>query len=473
MAAVHVDGAHRTDLMVLQALGLIGRLGTAQHESRARDIRAARKSFGIGLAALLRAGDLLYSGEHRSLLVEVFAARGIVAEHADWDAAPVGHVLASPALVASGAAVDDDRLQRLRQRVPVEDVPGSDDLLDAAALEALLLARGEAPLSFLAGGDVMLGGRTKTAIDAHGRDYPLLAVRPLLARAPIVMANLEGPFAARAQRADRQYSYKVRPRLARALAGAGVNVVSLANNHLVDCGSEGVIETLETLRDAGIAAVGAGMNERAAHEPVILPAGALRVGLLAYYWNRRCAATSMFPGSAMDPPAALEADISALRERADRIVVTFHWGVPYERVPSDDDRAKARFAIDCGADVVIGHHPHVVQQFEVHRGRPIFYSVGNFAFGSGNSGAEGCLVGIRFEEGITTATVYPLYVKNRDPRVDYQPKVLRGLGARRMLVRMARESGTHGELLHVDDHCGRLSLPRMNAGVSPRTGTHA
>jgi poly-gamma-glutamate capsule biosynthesis protein CapA/YwtB (metallophosphatase superfamily) len=200
----------------------------------------------------------------------------------------------------------------------------------------------------------------------------------------------------------------------------------------------------------------------------------MRVGLLAYYWNRRCAATPALPGSAMDPPEALEADLRALRRRVDRIVVTFHWGVPYERVPSDDDRAKARFAIDCGADVVIGHHPHVVQRFEVYRGRPIFYSIGNFAFGSGNSRAEGCLVGIRFEERMTTATVYPLYVKNRDPRVDYQPKLLRGLAARRMLVRLARESGQDGEQLHVDDHCGRLSLPWADAaGERPRTGTHA
>jgi poly-gamma-glutamate capsule biosynthesis protein CapA/YwtB (metallophosphatase superfamily) len=464
MAATHVDGAHRADLMVLQALVLIGGLGVASDESRAREIRSARASFGIGFAALLRAGDILFDGEHRALLGELFAARGIVAEEVEWD---IAHV-------ASRATADDDRLQRLRRRVPVEDVPGSDDLLDATALETLLRTRGSAPLSFLAGGDVMLGGRAKSAIDTHGRDYPLLAVRPLLARAPIVMANLEGPFAARAQRADRQYSYKVRPRLARALAGAGVNVVSLANNHLVDCGREGVVETLETLRDVGIAAVGAGMNKRAAHEPVILPAGALRVGLLAYYWNRRCAATSKLPGSAMDPPEALEADIRALRDRVDRIVVTFHWGVPYERVPSEDVRAKARFAIDCGADVVIGHHPHVVQRFEVHRGRPIFYSIGNFAFGSGNSRAEGCLVGIRFEERMTTATIYPLYVKNRDPRVDYQPKLLRGLAARRMLVRLARESGQHGELLHVDDHFGQLSLPRTDAaGATSRTGTHA
>src|SRR5438093_9934988 len=106
-----------------------------------------------------------------------------------------------------------------------------------------------------------------------------------------------------------------------------------------------------------------------------------RVRLVGYYWNRRCAATGYLPGVAIDSSEALEADIMRLREKVDRIVVTVHWGVPYQREPSEDDVAKARFAVDCGADVVIGHHSHIVQPFEVYRGRPIFYGVGNFAFG--------------------------------------------------------------------------------------------
>ena len=83
------------------------------------------------------------------------------------------------------------------------------------------------------------------------------------------------------------------------------------------------------------------------------------------------------------------------------------------------------------------HHPHVIGPCEIYRGRPIFYSVGNFAFGSGNSKAEGLLVGFRCEPGWLTVEVYPLYVKNRDPRVDYQPKVLRGLSAGRALRHLA------------------------------------
>src|SRR5262249_15091222 len=152
--------------------------------------------------------------------------------------------------------------------------------------------------------------------------------------------------------------------------GAGINVVTLANNHLLDCGREGVLETLQALAEASVAAIGAGVNKQAAHAPAILHAGSLRVGLLGYYWNRRTSARGPWRGSAMDPPAELEADLAALRGRVDRIVATFHWGVPYVREPSEADRVKARFAVDCGADIVIGHHPHIIQPFEIYRGRP-------------------------------------------------------------------------------------------------------
>ena len=161
----------------------------------------------------------------------------------------------------------------------------------------------------------------------------------------------------------------------------------------------------------------------------------------------------------MDRPEYLFADIVALRKQVDRVVVEFHWGIPYEREPLPEDREKARLAVDCGADVVIGHHPHVIQPMEVYRGCPIFYSVGNFTFGSGNSLAEGLMVGFRFEEEETEVQVYPLYVKNRDPRVNYQPKVLRGAAGRKTLQRLAEMSGENGRFLILETGRVVMRLP--------------
>ncbi|MDE2508621.1 MAG: CapA family protein [Planctomycetota bacterium] len=356
------------------------------------------------------------------------------------------------------AAPDDSWRSRLLQRVPPESIPETEDILIGKDLDEILSRRDEPRLSLLAAGDIMLGDRMRAPMAMHGADYPFDGVLPLLRRADIVFGNLEGPLARRATKADRTFSYRVRPESAASLSRAGINAVTLANNHLLDCGREGVLETLDALATANIAPVGAGRDRASAHQPAILQAGDLRVGLLAYYWNRRCAASDELPGSALDSVAELAADIGGLRERVDRIAVAFHWGVPYEREPADDVRVKARLAVDLGADAVIGHHPHVVQAFEIHRGRPIFYSVGNFAFGSGNSRGEGLLAGFRFESDLTFVYVYPIHVMNRDPRINYQPKVLRGDAASARLGSLQALSAAHGAALRLEDERGVIEL---------------
>lgn len=343
----------------------------------------------------------------------------------------------------TAVALDADVLTRFARHVSLEEIPPSEDIFAADELETWLARRAEPPLDLVVGGDVMLAGRTKPLLATHGHDYPFASVLPLLERAEIVMANLEGPLASRATRqaSERNFSYRVSPLTALSLADAGIRLLTLANNHLMDCGRAGVAETLEILRGANIRTIGAGLDDASAHEPAIFCTGNGTVGVLGYYWNRRCAATATRPGGAMDDLASLERDIPALRRLVDFVVVTSHWGVPYEREPAPDVRERARRAIELGADAVVAHHPHVIQPCEVYRGRPIFYSVGNFAFGSGNSKAEGLLVGFRAVASRLTVEVYPLYVKNRDPRVQYQPKVLRGGSARRALQKLIGPDG--------------------------------
>jgi len=355
------------------------------------------------------------------------------------------------------------QMQRLLKHVPARDIPSSEDLFPPEELEDYLDALHEPPLSVIAVGDTMIGERAAKTLAREGPDYAFLAVRPLLRQGPLVLANLEGPLARKSPRGDRRYSYKVDPDRASPLVRAGINILNLANNHALDCGSAGLVESLEALGLAGAAVTGAGLNQQAAHAPVIRQSGRWRVGFLGYYWNRRCAATPDRPGVAIARRPALQTDIASLRERVDRIVVTFHWGVPYERAPSEKNRQRARLTVECGADVVIGHHSHVIQPFEIHHGRPIFYSVGNFAFGSRNSRAEGLLLGIRFEETQTVVYLHPLYVKNRDPRVDYQPKVLRGAAAGSVLRALAEMSGAAGARMRVGDGRGTLTLPRTQA----------
>lgn len=435
------DGGKKCDLLVLKTLLLIGHFSPA---GSVPELRRARADYSTALGLLLQADEILFSAQHRESIVECFLRRRIV---------PTLQMRSS----RSVPAVEPDNILK---RIPPEEIPAGQDICSGAELESYLQEHNEPALSVLTVGDIMLGERTRGVIREQGPDYPFAGVLPVLRRSHIVFGNLEGPFAREAAKANRNFSYRVNPKLATALSRASVNVVTLANNHLMDCGGAGVLETLEALASAGVGAAGAAGNEEAAHRPVIRQAGRWRVGLLGYYWNRRTAATNEFPGSAMGTPEHLRADIGALRKQVDRVVVEFHWGVPYEREPLPEDREKARFAIDCGADVVVGHHPHVIQPMEVYHGCPIFYSVGNFTFGSGNSRAEGLMVGFRFEQRETEVQVYPIYVKNRDSRVNYQPKVLRGTAGRRILQRLAEMSGEFGSLLVLEATRATLRLPR-------------
>ena len=438
------SGARMTDLLVMKALTLIARDCTA-----GSDVKAARRQrvfYAGGFSKLLKADSVLFNGRFGTLITETFARRKIFAESE----------------MVSRRAVDMARIElpESLKRLPTEEIPVTADLLFGTQLASMIKERGLPEYSVIGVGDIMLGDRTREPIQKFGEDYPFAGVLPLLKRSAIVCGNLEGPFAHGADRQDRTFSYRVDPKLVYALKRANVNVVTLANNHLMDCGREGVLETFDALNNAGIHMIGAGRNEAAAHEPVVLDAGPLRVGILGYYWNRRCAATRDLPGSATDATDWLKADIESLRRHVDRIVTVFHWGVPYERIPHPDNQAKARLAVDLGADVVIGHHPHIVQPFEIYKDRPIFYSVGNFTFGSGNSKAEGLMVAARFEPQETIVDIYPIYVKNRDPRVNYQPKVLVGAAGRKTLQRLAAISGPNGKYLGTAGDIGQLRLQR-------------
>ena len=439
------DGGRRADLLVVKMLLLIA---ADSHESL--DFKATRRMrsrYGIALAKLIKADALLHAGCNRDWIAEVFARRKIVAAPLDGQLEP--------------EEAGSDQLPVRLRRVAAEHVPESRDILSGAELALRLETRAAADYSVIVAGDIMLGDRTRQSIREMGADYPFAGVVPLLARSSIVVGNLEGPFAREAEREDRRYSYRVNPRMASSLKRAGINVVTIANNHLMDCGRAGVIETIEALERAGVHVVGGGRNEYCAHEPVILDAGDMRIGILGYYWNKRCAATLDLPGGAVDTEDYLRADIAALRERVDRIVVTFHWGVPYERTPQREDREKARLAINLGADLVVGHHPHVIQPFEIYKGRAIFYSVGNFTFGSGNSRAEGLLIAARFEPAKTVIDIYPIYVKNRDVRINYQPKILSGQASQRIFQRLAEASGQDGALLDSADGFASLQLPHL------------
>ena len=239
------------------------------------------------------------------------------------------------------------------------------------------------PATFLFVGDIMLS-RKIGAIMAEKNDwtYPFLEIKNVLEEADLVVGNLEGPISSRGTKLGSIYSFRADPRAVAGLSSAPVGVVSLANNHVWDYGREALSETLDILKTAGIDYIGAGVDYVEAHQPVIRDVKGTKIAFLGY--------TNLVPvgitGEKSAPVVAfldlkqVVPDIARAKELADLVVVSFHWGDEYETKHNRSQEEIAHTVIDAGADLVIGHHPHVGQEIEEYHGGYIAYSLGNFVF---------------------------------------------------------------------------------------------
>jgi len=162
---------------------------------------------------------------------------------------------------------------------------------------------------------------------------------------------------------------------------AGIAIASTANNHARDCASHGVEFTVSWLRSHGIQPVGSAESEAAVHKGVVLVRNGIRFGFLGYTFDQNNGNWKN-PDTriALADPKVVCRDVVEIRKRADVVIVSMHHGIEYMTKPTAAQIAFAHAAIDAGATLVIGHHPHVVQPSENYRSGLIFYSLGNFIF---------------------------------------------------------------------------------------------
>lgn len=239
-------------------------------------------------------------------------------------------------------------------------------------------------------GDVMLGRGVDAEWRAGKRAQAFWgSLLPVLRDADAVLANLECAItdhAAQWSRTPKVFHFRASPATTAILSAANIRWVSLANNHSMDFGEEGLLDTLAHLDAAGIAHAGAGRDRAAAMAPSLLPVGQLKIGLLALTDNEPpFAATDARPGTWYTPIRTTDAVLRAIAERiaalrplgAALVVVSVHWGPNMIVEPPPHHRAFARALIGLGADLVHGHSAHLVQGVELWHGRPILYDTGD------------------------------------------------------------------------------------------------
>ncbi len=326
-----------------------------------------------------------------------------------------------------------------------------------------------ADITIAAVGDIMLGGRTAPFLRQFGPDYPFRDVMPVLQAADIIAGNLESPISTRGVAVkNKKFTLRAEPLAARALKSAGVRVVSLANNHCMDFGPLALEDTIDALNENDILFTGAGMDLDEARAPAIVKVKGKTLAFLSYSltFPLEFFASAGQPGTAPGYADFVKADIEKVRSRADLVIVSFHWGAELLTAAKDYQIDLGHRAIDWGADVVLGHHPHVLQEIEIYKGRLIAYSLGNFVFGSeSNRTNESMILLLTFRDNsLVKVEAVPIDVNNY--RVRYQPKLLSGKAAEEVLNGINAASARFKTHLEETAGHGLLAFPaRETAGL--------
>ncbi|HEX3095895.1 MAG TPA: CapA family protein [Patescibacteria group bacterium] len=240
-------------------------------------------------------------------------------------------------------------------------------------------------VTFLAFGDIMLSRNVAANMSKNGKDpeWPFKNISAELKTTDFNFANLESPFSGSDDfPATGSLVFNAPTWTLPGLVQNNFKVLNLANNHASDQGKAGLVYTKKVLTDAGIINIGTGANLNDAWQGKVYEVKGVKIGFIgaSYASVNDGGKTRNDYVARMEDTAKLKASIADLKTKADFIVVTMHAGVEYTRTPTKLQKDFAHAAVDYGADIVIGAHPHWIQTNETYKGKPIFYSLGNFVF---------------------------------------------------------------------------------------------
>lgn len=308
-----------------------------------------------------------------------------------------------------------------------------------------------------AAGDVMLDRGVWDRIQRYGLSHVMSSVRDILRGADIAFVNLECPLSTVQGHARPGGSlvFCADPTTVQVLAEGGVDVVSLANNHAMDAGWRGCEDTMAVLSAHNIAYVGARPEGEAPDEITYLPAGDVLVAFLAY--------TDLdFEHQSLckvdEDMQNVLGRVREARNRADVVCVSYHWGVEYQKEPTERQVKLGHATIDAGADIVLGHHPHVMSGVERYRNGLILYSMGNFVFDQRDAD-DGRMNSAIFSLDVTVGqeinlTITPFHI----PREAYAPRPASEQRKKAILAELGELSRSLGTPLEADGQRLRRSF---------------
>lgn len=273
-------------------------------------------------------------------------------------------------------------------------------------------------------GDIMLARQVGSKMENSGNwEWPFEKIKTYLSGADLTFGNLEGPISDKGRNQGSIYSFRADPRAVAGLRAAGLDVLSLANNHIWDWGREAVMDTLDRLAAVDMAALGVGQNRKEANHGKVFDIKGTKVGFLAYtdLYPESLAASENDLGISFWSRDQVLSDLKRLRAESDVLVVSWHSGTEYEKNPTVEQKEKYQWLITSGADLVVGHHPHVVQPVVEFGGGWIAYSLGNFVFDQNFS--RETMTGLALEVSVRNGKITKVEEKKVLIGQDFQPSL--------------------------------------------------
>lgn len=267
-------------------------------------------------------------------------------------------------------------------------------------------------------------------VTRHGYDYPLQNVKAIFEKDDLTIVNLETTLTDATSRAVKEFKFKGEPEYTRILEAGSVETVNISNNHIYDYLEKGYNDTISNLKDKGIGYFGD------PHKYVKEIKG-VKIGCLGYTgWS-----------SSKKVKEKIYHDIQELKQECKIVIVSFHWGIERDNYPNSTQKDLGRFSIDSGADLVLGHHPHVIQGIETYKGKHIVYSMGNFSYGGHKNpdDKDTFIFSVRFRVSgkqvyTLESEIIPCLISSTNSHNNYQPTPLRDEEGERVMNRLKKYS---------------------------------
>lgn len=321
------------------------------------------------------------------------------------------------------------------------------------AARAFLEASRPDTLTIVAVGDLLFDLSPRVLIARKGGRAPLEKVEDVLKAGDVTIGNLEGPLSDRGTHVAGKtpdHIFEGHPRAVEGLIASGFDFLALANNHIMDHGPDALEDTLGTLDGAGIAHAGAGANFEAAWKPAIIERNGKKIAYLSFsqVTPGGFLPTATRPGMANGRDMArVKKAIAEAKKQADYVIVSFHWGIEQNYNANASQVRDGKASIDAGADMVLSHHPHVMQGIEFYKGKLIAYSLGDFIFPYKTvEGRKSVILRASLgPNGVTGVSVVPVYLG------DYGvPAIQKGATAAGILGKLRDASAKFGTDVRIE-----------------------